>query len=485
MIQLKDDDMNKKKLFLENFFVYGIGSMISKIVPFIMLPIITRLMPNTFYYGLNDISNIIVSFGSAIAILGMYDAMFRMFFEKEDMEYKKEVCSSAFYFVTGTAIIVFTLLMIFRPFFSNLFFSSFKYSNLLIITALTILIGASNSIISAPTRMLNKRKVFLITNTLSPILSYCIAVPLLIKGMFVMALPLAALIASFSMLITFYILNRSWFSIKKVNVKLIKEMMKIGLPLAPLFLVYWVFNSCDRLMIAKFIGNAAVGIYGIGARAASISQFVYMAFSGGWSYFAFSTMNTQDQVKMTSNIFEYLGVISFSVTVFLTSISMPIFKLFFVGNYVHGAVVFPYLFLSPLLLMLFQTIGSQFVIKKKTWPLAVILSVGAVINFIAIYFLIPILGIEGAAIGTLLGYIVSVCICSVVLTKYKLVSISYRFLISCVVTCIFFIVWRLFTRENIIISLIFSLIAILVYGYLYKDELKICYKLVKKLLQKN
>ena len=48
--------MNRFKLFIENFLVYGLGGMISKIVPFVMLPIVTRLMPNCFYFGLNDIS---------------------------------------------------------------------------------------------------------------------------------------------------------------------------------------------------------------------------------------------------------------------------------------------------------------------------------------------------------------------------------------------------------------------------------------------
>ncbi|WP_434640830.1 hypothetical protein PQ743_04710 [Thermoanaerobacterium thermosaccharolyticum] len=113
--------MNRAKLFIENFFVYGLGSVISKIVPLFMLPIVTSLMPNTFYYGLNDISNIVISFGSAIAIMGMYDAMFRLFFDKDDLEFKKQVCSSAFYFVMVISIIVFAILIIFKSFFLSYF----------------------------------------------------------------------------------------------------------------------------------------------------------------------------------------------------------------------------------------------------------------------------------------------------------------------------------------------------------------------------
>ncbi len=472
-------------MFLENFFVYGLGSIVSKIVPLIMLPIVTRLIPDTFYYGLNDISNIVVSFGSAIAIMGMFDAMFRMFFDKDDLEYKKAVCSSAFYFVTITSIVIFCVLILFRDFFSNLFFSSYEYSNLLIITALTILIGTTNSIISAPTRMQNKRKVFLITNTLTPIISYSISVPLLIKGMYVLALPLAGLLAALSMLIIFFILNSSWFNIKKIDKKLMKQMLKIGLPLLPNFVIYWIFNSCDRMMIAKYIGNDGVGIYGVGARVASISQFIYTAFAGGWQYFAFSTMENEDQVEMTSKIFEYLGIVSFAVTICLTSISDFIFKLFFTGDYIKGAIVFPYMFLSPLLLMLYQTIGNQFLVKKKTGPSAIILSFGAITNIGVNYFLIPVIGIEGAAIGTLLGYIVSVLICAIVLTKLKLVNISNKFLLSSVITILFFILWRLIFKNSILLSLLLSFICCIFYGYLYRKDLKIVFNKLKKIKSKK
>ena len=79
--------MNKFKLFIENFLVYGLGGIMSKIIPLIMVPIVTRLMPTTDYFGLSDLSNTVVQFASSIAVMGMYDAMYRMFFEKDEGGY--------------------------------------------------------------------------------------------------------------------------------------------------------------------------------------------------------------------------------------------------------------------------------------------------------------------------------------------------------------------------------------------------------------
>ena len=98
--------MSKAKLFIENFFVYGLSGIISKIIPLIMVPIVTRIMPSTEYFGLSDLSGTIVSFASALAIIGMYDAMFRMFFEKDDEEYKKVVCSTTLFFTLSTSLFI-------------------------------------------------------------------------------------------------------------------------------------------------------------------------------------------------------------------------------------------------------------------------------------------------------------------------------------------------------------------------------------------
>lgn len=464
--------MSRFKLFVENLLVYGLGGVISKLVPLIMLPVITRLMPNTFYFGLNDISVTIVSFGSAIAIMGMYDAMFRMFFEKDEEEYKKSICSTALSFTIMTSVIVFLVLVIFREFWSELFFDDVKYTNLLMLTAMSVLIGATNSIVSAPTRMRNQKKIFLITNTLSPIISYAISIPMLIHGMYVVALPLASVISALSIELIFIVLNRNWFSFSKINFKLLKQLLAIAIPLFPNFLMYWVFNSSDRLMISQMLGMEYNGIYAIGGKIGQASQLIYTAFAGGWQYFAFSTMRDKDQVEMTSNIFEYLGAITFAAGMIMAACSKTIFEILFEGDYVEGYIVAPYLFLAPLLLMLFQVIVNQFIVIKKTWYNLIALFIGALSNIVINFTLIPIMGIEGAAIGTLLGYIIAIIITAVILTKMKLIKIGRKFYCTATICVLYFVVWRIVFRENIFIGLPVGISACFSYILIYRKEIK-------------
>ena len=81
-----------------------------------------------------------------------------------------------------TSLIVFLIMIVSRKWIAEFFFDNSKYAYVVYITAIATLVGATNSIISAPTRMQNKRKVFLILNSLGPIISYSVSIPLLLNG---------------------------------------------------------------------------------------------------------------------------------------------------------------------------------------------------------------------------------------------------------------------------------------------------------------
>lgn len=472
--------MNKLKLFIENFLVYGVGGIISKVIPLIMVPIVTRLLPDTSYYGISDLAYTVASFGSAIAGLGLYDAMYRLFFEKEEENYKKDVCTTTLNFALISSIIVFVIIVLLKDFIAIHVFKDINYGYIVYISAFTTLVTATNNIIAAPTRMQNKRKIYLVTNSIGPILSYLVAIILILHGFYVIALPIGALVSGIIMEISFYILNRKWFKIGVIDKKLLKQLLVIGLPLLPNFLIYWVFNSSDKLMIVHFLSTGASGVYSVGAKFGHASQLIYLAFAGGWQFFAFSTMNEQNQVESNSNIFEYLAAISFAASVLVCAFSKVFFELLFTGEYVQGYAAAPYLFLAPLLQMLFQVACNQFLVIKKTWPNMLILLMGAVANVIINFTLIPILGIEGAAIATLIGYLISVIICVMVLVRMKLMTVSFRLIKMVILIFSFVIFWRLLLREKALLSILTSFIFVFIVFMNYKNEIMIMVDRIKK-----
>lgn len=466
---------NKLKLFLENFLFYGGLSVLQKALPFITLPIITKMLSDTSSYGIADMFNLIISFGSAVAILGMYDAIFREFFEdKENTKYQKEVTSTGLNIVLVSSVAIMILILFFNKQLSFYLFNDIKYKKLIMLSGIGILISSLNSIIIAPTRMRNQRKVFFITGISFPLIGFLITYFCIKIGYTYEALIYGTVLMNLISLVTFFLLNHKDFSLKIFNKKAAKELFKIGLPLVPTFLIYWIFHSMDRIMINKMIGSSELGIYSVGSKVSSVSQLIYSAFAGGWSYFSFSTMRDEKQVKLISNTFEYLGIISFIAFIISKPFVSPIFNFFFTGDYIRGQEVFSYLFLSPLILMLFQTIGSQVIIIKKSYLSTLILFVGAVVNIILNYYLIKYFGIKGAAFSTLMSYIVSTSLLGYICLRKELLIVNKRFYIISLLLFINILINFFFQNLIYVYGIIYIIILVLIIKFYHKDLTKLC-----------
>jgi len=438
-----DKAKSRLKLFVENIFSYGFISVLGKLIPLIMLPIVTALLTNTADYGRYDMFLTIVEFGSSLALLGIYDAMFREFFEKENDDYKKKVTFNALAIVSCSSLIISIVLLLFNRYFSILFFGDTNHGLVVMLASLGVFLIAIRTIIAAPTRMQNKRMVFMISNVIGVIIYYLISILFVWLGYSYFGL-IAAYIIYVSMLLVFFlILNFAYFKKTQLDKKIIALLLKIGVPLMPTFIAYWVFHSLDKIIITQYLGLAQVGIYSVGLRVASVSQVIYLAFAGGWQYFAFSTMHDQDQVSLNSRVFEYLCAISVGLHVVLLPFYEMVFNLLFEGDYVLGYVVAPYLFLSPLLLMLFQIASNQFLVIKKSYFVPLCLAVGLIANVSLNLTLTPLIGIEGSAIATLSGYIFAL-ISVMILTKFKgIMKYSWRVIIVMASVFVFNSAYRL------------------------------------------
>ena len=477
--------MSRAKLFLENFFAYGFINVLNKVIPFLLLPVITRMLSDPSDFGVYDMYNTIVGFGSPLAMLGMYDAMFREYFEKDDQEYRYNVTTTANRIIMVTSIIVGAILLLFNSSFSKLFFGTPIYGSIVIFSAIELVISNNKTLIAAPTRIQNKRRVYVSSGLFSSLSYYLLTILLIYLGYSYFGMIYANIISSLLLLLFFWILNKNFFTLGNFDKGIAKELLKIGIPLVPTFLIYWVYNSMDKVMITNMLGTAELGIYSIGSKVASISSLVYAAFAGGWQYFAFSTMKDEDQVTLNSKVFEYLGAISYTSLLVLYPLISPLFNILFPEAYLSGIAVVPYLYLSPLLLMLFQVVGNQFIVIKKSYWSTITLSIGALANVIVNLILIPIMGVEGAAIATLIGYSLSVVVVCVITGRLKLHVTSKRFLLSSTVLIIYLVIVRVFFYNSIISQMFLSLICILTYIFIYKMEVSIIYYKIKSLLNMN
>lgn len=478
--------MSRAKLFIENFFAYGFITVLNKIIPFLLLPVITRMLSDPSDYGVYDMYNTIVGFGSPLAMLGMYDAMFREYFEKDNKQYRYDVTSTANRIVVISSVIIISILLVFNKPFSGLLYGNDKYGTIVIFAAIQIIISTNSTIVAAPTRIQNHKKVYIASGLLSSTSQYLLILLLIYFGYSYLGMIYANIISSILLLCFFWILNKNFFLHGKFNKNIAKELFKIGIPLLPTFLIYWVYNSMDKVMITNMLGISELGIYSIGSKFASVSLFIYTAFAGGWSYFSFSTMKDKDQVSLNSKVFDYLGLVSYLSLYVTYPFTRPIFSVLFPKSYISGADVIPYLYMSPLFLMLFQIAANQFLIIKKSYWSTITLSIGAILNVILNYILIKPFGIEGAAIATLVGYMVSVSIVCMLTSHMNLMKITKRFLLVSYIFILYLFICKILIKNNVLYLIMLSIICIVSSLLLYRREIKMLYnKLLSVIAKRN
>lgn len=460
---------NRKKLFIENMLIYGLGSSFNKIIPLIMLPILTSIYPDTSYIGSNDSVSLLVSFVSQIAILGVYDAMYRYYFEKDDVIFKRRVTSTALFMLLVSGGLMLMIVNLLNKPITRLIFVGTQYNDLVTLSSFISFFTMVNLILSAPTRMQNKRIVYILIHLITSLISYSVALLLVLNDEYLLAVPIGNLLSTISSTIIFFILNYKHFSIKLYDLSLSKKLLKLGIPIMPSLVFYWVLNSAQKVIITNQIGMEQTGIYTVGAKLSSVSQLIYTAFSSGWQYFIFSTMKDSDHTKVISKVFEYLAAISFASSALLIFIVKPVFVMLFNESYYEGVWVTPALFLAPLIQMLYQTISNQFLVVKKTGFGALCLAAGAFISICIDYLLIPKIGIRGAAIAVLLGFTFATVLVGLVLNRMKLFIFNVRTLILAVFLFSAIISFTLKSDERVYFTL--SILTLLTSLVLYRQDI--------------
>jgi len=419
---------NRAKLFVDNILTYGSVNILARIIPVIMLPIIARLLPNTSDFGVFDLFTVITYFGTALAQMGLLVAIYRFFFETEDMQFRRDVTTTTFHIILVSTLLVDIGLICLYHFFKDIFFTGIGF-NVILVSCAGIFVSNISAMFLHPSRMLNERKVYAMINISGAVFQKGLSIVLILLGFVYFGLIYSVIATNIIILCYVGYKNRDYLFKGRFLPATAKALLKFGLPLLPVHLVFWVCNSIDRVMILKYSTLAELGVYAIGAKIGGISNLIMMAFTIGWASFSFTAMKDKDYKELVSTIFSILfaGCTVFYLLLFLCKDA--IFNLLFTGDYVRGVEVYPLLLVNPFLLIFIYIMENPLYNIKKTIYFPFIHGVGCLVNIVLNYLLIPRYGIFGAAVATTIGFfaILIVFIVFVVYTK-KLLFINIRLL---------------------------------------------------------
>jgi O-antigen/teichoic acid export membrane protein len=415
----------RSKLLIENFIFFGFLRVLSSLLPFAILPIIVRYLPNPQDFATYDNYTIIVSIFCSLSALGTYDAMFREFYKNEDIYYRKSVIKTGLILVLIACFVLSIIAILLKNTLAELFFDRSDYTYLIYFVVISIFIQSTNRSFIGPSKMVNNKKHIFFHSIVYSLLFYILSLVMLELGYGFISLIYSQIFSYLICIIIFGLINLDYFIKGDFNLKIASVLLKIGLPLVPIFIIYWANNALVRIFIVNYLGTENMGIFSLGSRYAAVSSLLQVAFAGGWSFFNFSTMKDIDHVSVKTKIFKYIIILIAGFYYTIGLLYEPFFNYAFPENYSFASTVFPSLFLAPLLLILYQIVANQFTIIGKSQYSLFALIIGLFINIVLGYCGSAVLSdLKMTSASIPIGYFVSVILVTISGIKFKIINID-------------------------------------------------------------
>lgn len=180
-----------------------------------------------------------------------------------------------------------------------------------------------------------------------------------------------------------------------------------NLPLVPHYLSQVVLNSSDKIMIERMVGSSAAGIYGLAYSISQVMTIFNTALSQTeepWLYRKISEKKIEDISPIAYTSFIFIAIVNLLLILF----APEIIGIFAPKEYYEAIWVIPPIAMSVFFSFSYYFFAVFEYYYEKTKPIAIASCVGAVLNIILNYFLIPIYGCFAAGYTTLICFIVYV-----------------------------------------------------------------------------
>lgn len=390
---------SKYKELFSNIGLITLGNFSSKLLIFFLIPFYTRVL-TTSEYGTSDLIFTTISLLYPLFTVLMTEAIMR--FSLDEMYNKKQIFSIAVYI----SLIGLIVLFIFSP--VMLLFSAIKnyYLYFLIYYFLYIF----DLLFLQFAKGINKVKVYSIAgilNTFVTVMCNILFLTVLKLGLdgYFLAYIAGLLVSSGYMVIK----NQLWkylISPKKINKTVIKEMLSFSIPMIPNSISWWISNSSDKYLLSYLCSVSVNGIYSISYKIPSIITVISNIFMGAWQISSVDNFGSEENKKFYSTVYKNYSSLLIIIISFLVLFLKIIAKFIFAKEFYIAWECSIILLLAALFNSKAAFLGTIYTSAKKTRFLFVSTLLGAMTNIVLNIILIPLYEAKGAAIATLISYLI-------------------------------------------------------------------------------
>lgn len=392
------DHKNKYRTLLDNTFLLSLGTFGSKILTFVMVRFYTGVLTPSDY-GTADLIMQTANLLLPVVSLGITNGVFRFALDRK--EHRKSIFSAGLY----TILLGSLILLAAGPLLSR---SEDLHEYVELICAYT-LASCLHSLCAQYIRAEGKTALFAgqgIFNTALVIWFNILFLQVFRLGVFgyVMSVVVADGIC------TGYLVLREklWkLLVPKPDDSVTKAMLRYSIPLIPATIFWWITSVSDRYMVTWFLGTEANGLYAVACKIPTILSLLSTIFMEAWQFSAISeaTGDREVHIRFYSQVWGFFlsaMVLVGSVMIVLCRLEIRVLA---ARSYYAAWQYVPVLAMAMVFSAFSSFMNSVYVVMEKSHLSLWTAVWGAGANILMNLWMIPRIGIQGAAIATLVSYL--------------------------------------------------------------------------------
>ncbi|MGN0495226.1 MAG: lipopolysaccharide biosynthesis protein [Lachnospiraceae bacterium] len=448
-----------KTNLVKNTIWLSIGTVLSKGLLFIMLPLFTAWL-TTEEYGIFDLLYTYVSLLIPVLTLATGEGVFRFSIESSEQE-RKQYITNGFGIITLNYILFAVVLIIVNMFVPISYLGAF----------LLLLLGSLlNEYLSAYLRATKQLKIYSFSNAISVVL-IALMVTLLVYFLhwgvqgILLGYAIGYIVGDFLILLIARFFQN--FSFYTMNCSVIRRLVKYSVPLVLNNISWWFMNVSDRSMVSYYWGNGANGIYAIACKIPSLCTAIFSVFNISWQQTASEMINEAEIEAYFNQVYNRMVRVLVSICSGILACNFLFFQFFFENKYYEAHYYVGLLVTAAMLLSLSQFYGGvQIALKQPKW-VGYTTAIGAIVNVVLNVATIQFWGLTAASATTLIGNAVILLIRKIHVEKKYCIRVNkdgYLYLMI----YLYFAISSYFVK-NMIFNCINLLLAVVLFCIINKD----------------
>jgi O-antigen/teichoic acid export membrane protein len=454
------------KFLLTHSSIYGIGTVVSRLVAFILLPFYTRhLTPSD--YGFLETIDISTGLIGIVVTVGIARALSRFYYVSSEQDERNRVVSTTYITYLIVAIISIPFLYFLCNPLSKLLFGSIAYSYLFKISFASLILGGIVDIGLMYLRLIKKPKVFI------SITIFRVTLLITLNIFFIAYLKLGVLGILYSSLFTrtlvlLLITPSILFRIKlSFSLNISYELLKYAFPIIPSNLANTIVKQSDKYFVLYFLSISDMGIYSIGLKIGNaIHNLLTTPFNMAYIPRRFEKMDSIDSKATFSKIFTYYTFITIYIGLLISVLTPEILSIMVTKDFQRAGLIVPLVVFSMIILGTHFHFDFGILYSKKTKYLAYINLFCAVLHLICNFLLIKSFGLFGAVFSSIIVLSIQACFLYTISQRFFPIIYEFgrifKFLIFAFVA---FFLSKSFYLNNFFLSILFKLLLLSIYTF--------------------